>query len=76
MMHRRFPARRSRSWPAGPVRRARTARGPAAEVPPAGPDGAAAAGDDELSPLIGLRATLNAFCHFFAPDSADPPRHS
>ena len=63
-MPRRFRSRRSKYWPARPGRRTRRAR----------PGGAAAdrpRGDDALSPLAGLRATLNAFCHFFAADPAD-----
>ena len=70
-MDRRFPTRRPPSWPAAPRRRGRTARAPAAG---AAARPSPAAEDERLSPLPGLRATLNAFCFFFSPDSGDSSR--
>jgi len=72
-MDRRCSNRRPRPWPAAAARPAGGAgRGPARVPALARPKGAA--DEERLSPLPGLRATVNAFCYFFAPDSADPAR--
>ncbi len=68
-MDHRSTHRRPRPWPAGASRRSRGAgRVPAL----AGPDGPAE--EERLSPLPALRATVNAFCYFFAPDADDSAR--